>query len=94
MRAKPCFATAHDPMHANRATMTPDGIVVLLPPAPLLATRSGPHTAETATATHIAVIAKDAHVSATRSCTVRGRRSATTPDGGCEIVDTFTSLSC
>ena len=45
----------------------PDGMVVLFPPG-VLDTKSGPQTAETATAIHIAQIASDAHSSVT-SCT-------------------------
>ena len=43
----------------------PEGIVVVLDPEPLVDTKSGPQTAEIATATHIAKMASDAHVSVT-----------------------------
>lgn len=49
------------------ATAIPEGMVVLSEPDPLEATKSGPHTALTATATHIAEIAREAHISLMRS---------------------------
>jgi hypothetical protein len=55
------------PIAANIATAIPDGIVVLLVPDPLEETKSGPHTALTATANHIAVTASEAHISLTRN---------------------------
>src|SRR5262245_66245047 len=72
-------------MQANIATMTPDGIVVLLAPLPLVDTKSGPHTALTATAIHIAVIASDAQTSDVM-CSSQCCRSGT---GCCETVDIF-----
>jgi hypothetical protein len=45
--------------------MIPEGIVVVLDPEPLVDTKSVPQTAEIATATHIAKMANDAHVSVT-----------------------------
>jgi hypothetical protein len=47
--------------------MIPEGIVVVLAPEPLVETKSGPQTAEIATATHMAKIASDAHASVTRT---------------------------
>src|SRR5215475_10569420 len=70
-------------MQANIATTTPDGIVVLLAPLPLVDTKSGPHTALTATAIHIAVIASDAQTSAVM-CSSQCCRSGTEC---CETVD-------
>ncbi|MCE3286578.1 MAG: hypothetical protein K0S64_184 [Gaiellaceae bacterium] len=60
-------------MDANIATAIPDGMVVLSVPDPLEETKSGPHTALTATATHIAEIASDAHISLMRSSDDRPR---------------------
>jgi hypothetical protein len=54
-------------MDANMATAIPEGMVVLSEPDPLEETKSGPHTALTATATHIAEIAREAHISLMRS---------------------------
>jgi hypothetical protein len=48
---------------------------------------SGPNTASNSSASHIATIASDAHISVTRSCAHQWRLSGTAPDGGCEIVD-------
>jgi hypothetical protein len=50
-------------MAANIATAIADGIVVLFVPDPLEDTKSGPHTALTATAIHIAATATAAHIS-------------------------------
>jgi hypothetical protein len=52
-------------MHAKNATKTADGIVVVCDPVFWL-TNSGPHTALTATATHIIEIASEPHTSRTR----------------------------
>jgi len=52
-------------MDANIATAIPEGMVVLFVPDPLEETKSGPHTALTATAIHIAKIASEAHTSLT-----------------------------
>jgi hypothetical protein len=74
-------------MDANTATAIPDGIVVLLPPGPLLETKSAPHTALTATAIHIATIASDAHISVARSCKDQRLLSGIARADGCEMVD-------
>src|SRR5206468_639755 len=50
----------------NNATKIPEGIVTVCTPEPLLATKSGPHTAVTDTAIHIAVIASEPHTSRMR----------------------------
>jgi hypothetical protein len=72
-------------MDANTATAIAAGMVVLFPPG-VLETNSVPQTAATATATHIATIARAAHISVTSSCTAKPRL-AVAPVGGCEIVD-------
>jgi hypothetical protein len=90
VRLKPYFATAQLPMAAKNATMTPDGIVALSLPPLLVVTRSGPQTAVTATATHIAVIAREAHTS--RTISEAQPRSGTAPEGECECVLISTSF--
>jgi hypothetical protein len=90
-RPNACLAIAQVPIAANIATAIPDGIVVLFV-EPLEDTKSGPQTALTATAIHIAAMASDAHISATKS-EDQPLRSVTRA-GGCEIVDIgFTSFS-
>jgi hypothetical protein len=74
-------------MVANIATAIPEGIVVLLEPAPLVDTKSGPQIVAIATAIHIAKIASDAHISTTRTRWDQCRVSGETAVGGCEIVD-------
>jgi hypothetical protein len=79
-------------MDAKRATATPEGMVVLDVPAPLVETKSGPQIALTETATHIAVIASDAHISLMR------KSAAHVPSwmdaaGGCEMLDMSRLLS-
>jgi hypothetical protein len=86
LRPKPCLATAQVPIDANTATAIPDGMVVLFPPL-LVDTKSGPHTALTATTTHIAMMATDAHISVTSSRADRSPRSAPAPTGPCERAD-------
>jgi hypothetical protein len=74
-------------MAANIATAIPEGMVVLFVPDPLEETKSGPQTALTATAIHIAKIASEAHTSLTTKIADHpGSRTA--PVGGCEMVDT------
>jgi hypothetical protein len=90
---KAYFATAHEPRNANNATTIPDGMVVLCVPAPLVETKSGPHTALTDTATHITTIASDPHISRRRRSEARPRCSID-PAGRCEIVDMSTPPSC
>jgi hypothetical protein len=84
------FAIAQVPIAANIATAIPDGIVVWFVGL-LDDTKSGPQTALTATAIHMAAIASDAHISATKSEDQPGR--SVTRVGGCEMVDiAFTSF--
>jgi hypothetical protein len=84
---KPCFETNHVPIVANIAMMIPEGIVVLFVPAPLLDTKSGPHTDAIATEIHITKIESDAHISATRTRFDQCGVSDEIPLGGWEIVD-------
>ena len=86
-RPKPYFATTQVPIEANTATAIPDGIVVLFVPEPLTETKSGPHTAQIATTTHIAVIASDAHISGTSTSPAHRRFSGAIPEEGCDAVD-------
>jgi hypothetical protein len=86
-RPRPYFATAHVPIVANTAMAIPDGMVVLFVPEPFTETKSGPHTALTATTTHIATIASDVHVSATRNWADHCRFSGASCVGWCETVD-------
>jgi hypothetical protein len=72
---------------ANIAMMTPEGIVVLFVPAPLLATKSGPHTVANATEIHIAKIPSEAHISVTKTRFDQCGASDDIPVGGWEIVD-------
>jgi hypothetical protein len=77
------------PIDAKIATATADGMVVLFVGL-LLDTKSGPHTAATATAIHIATIASDAHISVTKNrvqCS-----SLVTCVGACGMVDISTSF--
>jgi len=60
----PYFATIHVPRNANTVTKTAVGMVELLPSL-LLNLASGPQIAVMKTATHMAVIARDAHISRT-----------------------------
>ena len=66
--------------------MIPEGIVVALAPEPLVETKAGPHTAEIATAAHMAKMASDAQVSVTTT-RVQWRVSDGISVGGCEMVD-------
>lgn len=73
-------------MEANSATAIADEMVVLLEPEPLMETKSAPHAALAATATHIATIAMDAHISLTKIRADQPSGSCTTLDGSCGTV--------
>jgi hypothetical protein len=87
LRSKPRFATDIVANIANNATTIPDGIVVLLPETSKL-WRSGPKAAETATASQMETITRDAHIS--RASIQVGLR--TTVEGSCETVDITASF--
>ena len=76
------------PRHANTVTKTAVGMVELLPSL-LLNLASGPQIAVMNTATHMAVIASDAHISGTSRNDHRSRSAG----GSCEIVDISHLLS-
>src|SRR3974377_2153867 len=68
--------------------------MVELLPSTLLNLASGPQIAVTKTATHMAVIASDAHISGISRSDHRGR-SVTARDGSRDIVDiSYTPLHC
>ena len=84
----PCLATTQVPRNANTVTKTAVGMVELFPSL-LLNLASGPQIAVMKTATHMAVIASDAHISGmSRNDHHRGR-SCTTREGSCDMVDIF-----
>jgi hypothetical protein len=79
------------PKNAPTVTKTAVGIVELLP-STLLNVAFGPQIAVTNTATHIAVIASDAHISGTRRSDDHRSRSCTTGEGSCDMVDISNNL--
>src|SRR6516165_1778223 len=86
-RRRPYFATTQLPRNANTVTKTAVGMVELLPS--LLVNRaSGPQIALKTTATHMAVIAMEAHISQMRRWSIHLRPSIAV--GGCDMVDIST----
>ena len=85
---KPCLATIHVPRNAKKVTKTAVGMVELLPSTPWNCA-SGPQIAVTKTATHMAAMASDAHISGTARSTDQLGRSRATGGDPCDIVDMF-----
>src|SRR6185436_16936501 len=68
-------------------TMIPEGMVVVLAPAPLMATKSGPKMEQNSTASHIAVMANEAHISLTSTRENHRGRSAAVGGACADTVD-------
>jgi hypothetical protein len=88
---KPYLATTQVPRNANTVTKMAVGMVEWLP-STLLKFASGPQIAVMNTATHMAVIASDAHISGMSGSDDHRGRSLATREGSCDMVDIFYTL--